>query len=145
MNFSNQLKAFFIPGVLLTVALAVMWLLGGDILRYGIWYDKIMHTLGGAGACVLACWMIVALPCRWRTLVFRASLPFIGRISALLIGGLWECAEAAFPVMTDYVVQGTWDTIFDLCFDYAGGYVAGEIYNRIFKKFPEVGYGRLFL
>lgn len=136
MDIAKQTKLFLIPGISLTAILATMWWFGGDILNYGIWYDKIMHFFGGAGSCVLACLIAINLPDRWRNLLFRAGLPFFGRASAIFFGGLWECAEAAFPAMTSYISQGSWDTAFDLCADYIGGHIAGKIYDSIREKFP---------
>lgn len=132
MELKKQTKLFLVPGILLAVTLAIMRWLGADLFVESIWYDKIMHLLGGAGACALACWIIVILPARWRSRLLRVGFPLIGRVSALFFGGLWEWTEALFPIITDYIPQGKWDTAFDMVFDYVGGHIAGRMYkNRI--------------
>lgn len=142
MKLKKQFRMFLLPGMLLVVTLAVMMLYGkiNDLFVSNVWYDKIMHTLGGAGACVLACLIIANLPNYWRAFVLRfvlkMGLPMFGRVSGLFIGWWWEVAETHFPAMTDYVLQGQWDTCFDLVFDVIGGHTAGKIYNRIREKFP---------
>lgn len=141
MNTRMQAKLFCVPCILLATLLAVMLYLVNvrGLFVDSIWFDKVMHTMGGWGSCLLACWIIVNLPSRWRVMILGVSVPMIGRMAGLFFGIDWEIAEAVFPVITNYIPQGIWDTAFDLAFDYVGGYIAGIVIQR------EVGFGRLFL
>lgn len=139
MNTRLQAKLFCIPCILLTTLLAEMAFVvhGYGLFIQSIWFDKIMHTMGGAGSCLLACWIIVNLPGRWRAIILGIGVPLIGRMAGLFFGVAWEVVEAVFPIITNYIPQGEWDTAFDLAFDYIGGYIAGWAISR------KVGYGRL--
>ncbi len=136
MKFRAQLKLFVLPGALLALALAVMFVIQrAYLLQDNYYYDKVMHTMGGSGACALVLWIIVNLKPEWMSEVLRFGLPMIGRMSGLFFGIDWEMVEAIFPIITEYVPQGQWDTGFDLLFDYVGGHIAGKIYERRRHKF----------
>lgn len=129
MNSRLQAKLFCVPCILLTTLLAEMVFVvhGYGLFGQSIWFDKIMHTMGGAGSCLLACWITINLPRRWRIVILGVGIPMIGRVAGLFFGMLWEVLEAFFPIITSYIPQGVWDTGFDLVFDYIGGYIAGQV------------------
>lgn len=74
-----------------------------------LYYDKIMHTLGGAGACALVFLALANASDNLKWAILRFGLPTIGMISGLIIGVVWEVAEVLLPVITDYVIQELWE------------------------------------
>ncbi|PIR45134.1 MAG: hypothetical protein COV10_01260 [Candidatus Vogelbacteria bacterium CG10_big_fil_rev_8_21_14_0_10_51_16] len=86
-----------------------------------IWFDKLLHFLGGM---VVTWFVLTAIPHLRTTLAILAVV--------LVVGLLWEMAEwwgsfgntSAFPLYAKYMGIGTHlDTIFDLLFDLLGGAV----------------------
>ena len=132
MKFRSQVDFFFLPGIALAIVLVLMFIASReyDLSNQSVWFDKAMHVLGGAGSCSLGCWVIVNLPASLRTRILSLGFPLIGRVSALFFGIDWEVAEALFPIITENIPQGRWDTGFDLLFDYIGGHIAGKLYER---------------
>ncbi len=131
MDFRRQFELFLLPGFQIVVVLVAMWIAGKeiDLLYSSIWFDKIMHTLGGAGACVLIFWWIANWSSSLRWSILRFGLPIAGSLAGLIIGVGWELAEEFIPAMTDYITQSRWDTTFDVVFDFIGESSAGEIYT----------------
>lgn len=131
MNWQKQFGLFVAPGILLATVLTLMFFLVrvSGLFVESVWFDKIMHVLGGAGACILTLLIVVNLPPRWMSAILRHDFQFIGRMVALFFGIGWEILEAIFPVITDHLPQGQWDTGFDLVFDYLGGHIAGRVYE----------------
>jgi len=127
----NQ-KLFVLPGTLLAVVLAAMFIVQrvNGLFVESIWYDKIMHTLGGAEACVLVFLVLANCPAGFRWAILRFGLPLVGVASGLLIGLGWEGLERIFLI---YILQGNWDTLFDLAFDCLGGYIAGKKYQETWR------------
>ncbi|MDO8552127.1 MAG: hypothetical protein Q7S01_01200 [bacterium] len=131
----KQLRLFVLPGSLLALTLALMMWNGNtfDLFTTNIWYDKIMHLLGGAGACILTLWIASMLTDDTRWKILRFGLPFVGVIGAICFGLGWEGLEDYFPIITDYVIQSSGDTLADLFFDIVGGYISSRYYEEIWR------------
>ncbi|MDO8522192.1 MAG: hypothetical protein Q7S08_02810 [bacterium] len=131
----RQFSLFVLPGMLLAVVLVVMFFVQRvhGFFVESLWYDKIMHFTGGAGACILVFLVLANCPARFRWAILRFGLPLAGVASGLLVGLGWERLERIFLIITDYVPQGNWDTFFDVVFDCFGGYIAGKQYQRIWR------------
>jgi hypothetical protein len=132
MRKDIQLKMFVFPGLLLALILAVMRWYGdaNDLFVQNLWYDKVMHAIGGLGACALAFWGIANLDEDRKWSILRFGLPIVGLVSAMILGAGWELLEVIFPVITNFAPQSRWDTAFDVLFDGLGGLIAGVHYRR---------------
>ncbi|MCR4280967.1 MAG: hypothetical protein NUV88_01395 [Candidatus Kaiserbacteria bacterium] len=135
MRWKQQLRLFVVPGTLLAAVLIVMFIIQRvqGLFVDSLYYDKVMHTLGGAGACVLVFLVLANCSRGFRWAILRFGLPLVGLISGLIIGVAWEVVEVLVPAITDYVLQGWWDTFFDLVFDCLGGYIAGKKYQGVWR------------
>mgnify|MGYP001571831657 CR=1 FL=1 len=131
----RQSNLFVLPGMMLAALLIATYIpyRFHGLFADSIWYDKIMHTAGGAGACILVFLILANCPAGFRWAILRFGLPLVGTVSGLVIGLGWEYLEIAFPIITDYVQQGGWDTTFDIVFDCVGGYIAGKYYQEIWR------------
>ena len=131
----KQFKLFVLPGMLSAITLIVMFFFQrvNGLFVESIWYDKIMHTLGGAEACVLVFLVLANCPAGFRWAILRFGLPLVGVASGLLIGLGWEGLERVFLIITDHILQGNWDTFFDVIFDCLGGYIAGKKYQETWR------------
>lgn len=135
MSVEKQLKLFVLPGFFMAIVLVEMKWYGDyfNLLETSLWFDKVMHTIGGAGGCVLAFWGIANLPERGRRLFLQFGLPLAGRAAGVVFGFAWEVCEIEYPIITDYLPQSRLDTIDDLIFGYFGAHIAGEVYEKIWR------------
>ncbi|OGZ99218.1 MAG: hypothetical protein A3C07_04180 [Candidatus Sungbacteria bacterium RIFCSPHIGHO2_02_FULL_47_11] len=131
----KQFNLFVLPGMLSAITLIVMFFFQrmNGLFVESIWYDKIMHIAGGAGACVLVFPVLANCPVGFRWAILRFGLPLVGLTFGLLVGLGWEGLERIFPIITDHILQGNWDTFFDVIFDCLGGYIAGKKYEEIWR------------
>ena len=131
----KQFNLLALPGMLLAALLVVIFFFQrvNGLFVESIWYDKIMHIAGGAGACILVFLVLANCPAGFKWAILRFGLPLVGVVSGLLIGLGWEGLERIFLIITDYVPQGGWDTFFDVVFDCLGGYIAGKKYEEIWR------------
>lgn len=105
-----------------------------DLSAKGIYYDKLLHFLGGVTAGYAGVAFVVALapsgtPDLLRQHSYLADLGKTMMIAAIVfafvIGVAWEILQYLWPWLRDYSDQSWQDTLGDVICDTLGGVIAG--------------------
>jgi len=123
--------ALLVGGIGLIIALlhllAINFFLYWDLM----WFDLIMHFLGGVWVALLGFW-IMAFFTRAEEFSTR-SIIYVSVFFTLGIGVLWEIFEAGAGI--SFVGKDMWgDTLSDLALDIVGGLVSGFYISKRYNK-----------
>ena len=126
---------WFLIGFIILIVVAHGWALSSSAYFYVWWLDSVLHFSGGFWLAALAIFVLVS-----REKIYSSEHPFflffIAMSFVALMGMLWEFSEYGLDLFfgrvgqTTALQQGLKDTMSDLFFDLAGGFLAHLIFRK---------------